>query len=149
MLSVQSNTGPSWKDKTNKAFWRGRDSRQERLDLVVMGRKKPDMFDTALTNFFFFPYDEKKYGPKMKHISFFDFFKVCIYSLLHIQMIAVIECQSVTSSVSKLFHSDLEHEVPVEKNKLLPHQTSSICIQFKVAAHEAVRTCSQKSKIKP
>ncbi|KXJ06225.1 KDEL motif-containing protein 1, partial [Exaiptasia diaphana] len=40
-----------------------------------MGRKKPELYDVALTNFFFFPYDEKKYGPKMKHISFFDFFK--------------------------------------------------------------------------
>ena len=76
MLSVQANTGPKWKDKINKAFWRGRDSRRERLDLVVMGRKKPDLYDVALTNFFFFPYDEKKYGPKQKHISFFEFFKV-------------------------------------------------------------------------
>ncbi|KAK3745064.1 hypothetical protein QZH41_014561 [Actinostola sp. cb2023] len=75
MLSVQANTGPMWKDKTPKAFWRGRDSREERLNLVVMGRKKPELYDVALTNFFFFPYDEKKYGPKMQHISFFDFFK--------------------------------------------------------------------------
>jgi hypothetical protein len=80
MLSVQANTGPKWKDKTPKAFWRGRDSREERLNLVVMGRKKPELYDVALTNFFFFPYDEKKYGPKMQHISFFDFFKVENYT---------------------------------------------------------------------
>lgn len=82
MLSVQANTGPTWKNKTPKAFWRGRDSRQERLDLVIMGRKKPELYDVALTNFFFFPYDESKYGPKVKHISFFDFFKVLIFITL-------------------------------------------------------------------
>ncbi|KXJ16444.1 KDEL motif-containing protein 1 [Exaiptasia diaphana] len=60
MLSVQANTGPTWKDKIPKAFWRGRDSREERLNLVIMGRKKPELYDVALTNFFFFPYDEKK-----------------------------------------------------------------------------------------
>ncbi|XP_065065334.1 protein O-glucosyltransferase 2-like [Rhopilema esculentum] len=74
MMSVQANTGPKWKKKIAKAFFRGRDSRQERLDLVVMGRKKTDLFDVALSNFFFFPYDEKKYGAK-NTVSFFDFFK--------------------------------------------------------------------------
>lgn len=76
MLSVQSNGSPTWSDKINKAFWRGRDSREERLKLVVMAKKNPELFDAALTNFFFFKYDENKYGPKVKHMSFFDFFKV-------------------------------------------------------------------------
>lgn len=76
MLSVQSNGSPKWSDKINKAFWRGRDSREERLKLVMMARKNPELFDAALTNFFFFKYDESKYGPKAKHISFFEFFKV-------------------------------------------------------------------------
>ncbi|XP_065846739.1 protein O-glucosyltransferase 2-like isoform X2 [Oscarella lobularis] len=75
LLSVQGNTGPSWDEKVEKGFWRGRDSRQERLDFVSMARNRTDMFDAALTNFFFFEHDEKKYGPKVKHISFFDFFK--------------------------------------------------------------------------
>ncbi|XP_028392699.1 protein O-glucosyltransferase 2-like isoform X2 [Dendronephthya gigantea] len=75
MQSVQANTGPKWQDKIPKAFWRGRDSRQERLDFVVMARKKPELYDAALTNFFFFPYDEAKYGPKGQHVSFYDFFK--------------------------------------------------------------------------
>ena len=77
---MQANTGPKWKKKIAKAFFRGRDSRQERLDLVVMGRKKTDLFDVALSNFFFFPYDEKKYGAK-NTVSFFDFFKVSLFSL--------------------------------------------------------------------
>lgn len=75
MQSVQGNTGPKWKQKIEKGFFRGRDSRQERLDLAVLGRSKTDLLDIGLTNFFFFPYDEKKYGPKHKHVSFFDFFK--------------------------------------------------------------------------
>ena len=35
-----------------------------------------DMFDVGLTNFFFFDYDEERYGPKHQHISFFEFFTV-------------------------------------------------------------------------
>lgn len=75
ILSVQGNNGPPWENKTNLAFWRGRDSCHERLDLVVMGRKHPGIIDAALTSMFFFPKNEKKYGKMVKHISFFDFFK--------------------------------------------------------------------------
>ncbi|XP_072013889.1 protein O-glucosyltransferase 2-like isoform X2 [Amphiura filiformis] len=75
LLSVQANTGPKWENKTEQGFWRGRDSRQERLDLVKLSKKKPELIDAALTNFFFFKQDDELYGPKVKHISFFDFFK--------------------------------------------------------------------------
>ncbi|XP_038070247.1 protein O-glucosyltransferase 2-like [Patiria miniata] len=75
MMSVQANTGPKWINKTNKAFWRGRDSRRERLNLVKLSRDEPELIDAALTNFFFFRNEEAEYGPKVKHISFFDFFK--------------------------------------------------------------------------
>lgn len=74
MMSVQGNTGPSWDQKIEKGFFRGRDSRPERLELTIMGRKNTELFDIGLTNFFFFDYDEEKYGPKHKHVSFFDFF---------------------------------------------------------------------------
>lgn len=57
-------------------FFRGRDSRKERLDLCEISLKYPDLVDSAITNYFFFKMDEKKYGKKVKHISFFDFFKV-------------------------------------------------------------------------
>lgn len=76
MMSVQGNTGPAWQQKISKAFWRGRDSRKERLELVKLARANPDMLDAALTNFFFFKHDESLYGPLVKHVSFFDFFKV-------------------------------------------------------------------------
>ncbi len=76
MMSVQGHTGPAWEQKISKAFWRGRDSRKERLELVKLARANPDMLDAALTNFFFFKHDESLYGPLVKHVSFFDFFKV-------------------------------------------------------------------------
>lgn len=78
MMSVQANTGPSWEDKNTTAFWRGRDSRKERLELVKLSRKYPEIIDAAFTNFFFFKHDESLYGPIVKHISFFDFFKVSL-----------------------------------------------------------------------
>lgn len=76
MMTVQSNTESLWQDKIPKLFWRGRDSRQERLDLIQLGRKYPDLFNVSLTNFFFFRDKEKIYGPKSQHISFFKFFDV-------------------------------------------------------------------------
>lgn len=76
MMSVQANTGPPWAEKNTTAFWRGRDSRKERLELVKLSRAHPDMIDAAFTNFFFFKHDESLYGPLVKHVSFFDFFKV-------------------------------------------------------------------------
>ncbi|OWF45105.1 KDEL motif-containing protein 1 [Mizuhopecten yessoensis] len=75
IFSVQGNTGVAWDNKTNQAFWRGRDSRQERLDLVQLSRRKPKLLDAALTHMFFFPKDDNKYGPLVKTIPFFDFFK--------------------------------------------------------------------------
>lgn len=75
MLSVQSHSGPIWSNKSSKAFWRGRDSRQERLDLVSLSRQHPDKIDAALTNFFFFRDREHVYGPKVPHVSFMYFFQ--------------------------------------------------------------------------
>ncbi|XP_071957348.1 protein O-glucosyltransferase 2-like [Antedon mediterranea] len=75
LLSVQANTQPKWEEKVGKGFWRGRDSRKERLELVKLARNHTDLIDAGLTNFFFFEYKEELYGPKHKHVSFFDFFK--------------------------------------------------------------------------
>ena len=73
MLSVQK-VGLPWSQKIPKGFWRGRDSRRERLDLVDLSRKYPDSINASLTNFFFFRDEEKAYGPKVAYISFHDFF---------------------------------------------------------------------------
>jgi len=74
MLSVQSNPDVPWEEKTEKAFWRGRDSRRERLNLVKLSRNHPDLINASLTNFFFFRQEEEVYGPKAEHVSFFKFF---------------------------------------------------------------------------
>ncbi|XP_047128293.1 protein O-glucosyltransferase 2 isoform X1 [Hydra vulgaris] len=74
MTSIQGNTGPSWNHKKPIAFFRGRDSRQERLDLVNRFRKNAN-FDVGITHYFFFKHDEEKYGPIANRVSFYDFFK--------------------------------------------------------------------------
>ncbi|XP_034188596.1 protein O-glucosyltransferase 2 [Osmia lignaria lignaria] len=75
ILSVQGNTDTPWEKKIEKVFWRGRDSSRERLDLIDISRKHPDLFNASITNFFFFKNEMDKYGPGQSHVSFFDFFK--------------------------------------------------------------------------
>lgn len=72
LLAVQKSRVP-WEEKVDKAFWRGRDARRERLQLVEMARNRPDLINASLTNFFFFREEEKKFG-KAPYISFFRFF---------------------------------------------------------------------------
>ncbi|XP_059961592.1 protein O-glucosyltransferase 3 isoform X1 [Mesoplodon densirostris] len=74
LLSIQGNTGPSWINKTEKAFFRGRDSREERLQLVQLSKDNPQLLDAGITGYFFFQEKEKELG-KAKLIGFFDFFK--------------------------------------------------------------------------
>ncbi|XP_045458802.1 protein O-glucosyltransferase 2-like [Melitaea cinxia] len=73
-LSVQGNVERKWADREDRAFWRGRDSRAERLKLIDIARAHPDLINASLTNFFFFRDKEAQYGPKLPHISFFKFF---------------------------------------------------------------------------
>jgi len=75
MMSVQANTGPGWENKSSLVFWRGRDSRQERLDLVRMSRRYPTIIDARLTRMFFFKHTPDL-GDTVEPVSFFDFFKV-------------------------------------------------------------------------
>ncbi|EZA48857.1 KDEL motif-containing protein [Ooceraea biroi] len=74
-LSVQGNTELPWDSKIEQLFWRGRDSRRERLDLIDISRRHPDLFNVSITNFFFFRNEIDKYGPAQTHVSFFNFFK--------------------------------------------------------------------------
>ena len=82
MLSVQGNIDNKWDKKIEKAFWRGRDSRRERLKLITIAREHPNLFNASLTNFFFYRNEEKYYGPKVPHVSFFKFFDVSICKLV-------------------------------------------------------------------
>lgn len=74
LLSVQGNTGPVWANKTSQAFFRGRDSREERLHLVALSKKHPELLDAGITGWFFFRDREKQVG-KASLVGFFDFFK--------------------------------------------------------------------------
>ncbi|XP_071362694.1 protein O-glucosyltransferase 3 isoform X2 [Trachinotus anak] len=74
LLSVQGNTGPPWANKTEQAFFRGRDSREERLQLVSLSKRNPDLLDAGITGWFFFRDREKQVG-KAPLVGFFDFFK--------------------------------------------------------------------------
>ncbi|XP_054476209.1 protein O-glucosyltransferase 3 [Anoplopoma fimbria] len=74
LLSVQGNTGPPWINKTDRAFFRGRDSREERLHLVSLSKKSPELLDAGITGWFFFR-DREKHVGKAPLVGFFDFFK--------------------------------------------------------------------------
>ena len=63
-----------WEKKTEKLFWRGRDSSRERLELVRMGKRHPDLIDAGITAFFFFRDEMEKLGGRTNHTVFFDFF---------------------------------------------------------------------------
>lgn len=128
MTSVQGNTGPKWEEKNNTAFWRGRDSCKERLELVKMSRKHPDLIDAAFTHFFFFKHDESLYGPIVQPISFFDFFKYK-YQILIDGTVAAYRMPYLLSGNSVIlkqdsiyyehFYSDLQpwkHYVPFKKD---------------------------------
>uniref|UniRef100_A0A8D0C0X0 Protein O-glucosyltransferase 3 n=1 Tax=Salvator merianae TaxID=96440 RepID=A0A8D0C0X0_SALMN len=74
LLSIQGNTGPSWDNKTEQGFFRGRDSREERLQLVELSKDNPELLDAGITGYFFFREKEKELG-KAPLVGFFDFFK--------------------------------------------------------------------------
>ncbi|XP_064640507.1 protein O-glucosyltransferase 2-like isoform X2 [Lineus longissimus] len=128
MLSVQANTGPKWDNKTAQGFFRGRDSRQERLDLVKLSRKHPGILDAKLTNMFFFKHNKEEVGELVKHISFFDFFKykyqisldgtVAAYRLPYLLAgDAVVFKQD--SPYYEYFYKDLiphEHYIPIKRD---------------------------------
>ena len=79
-LSVQRTRGDPWEEREPRAFFRGRDSNRERLDLVRLHRNNTQLFNVALTNWFFFKdeYSEEVYGPKEKNVGFHEFFKVSV-----------------------------------------------------------------------
>ncbi|KAF3689203.1 KDEL motif-containing protein 2 Precursor [Channa argus] len=74
LLSVQGNTGPPWANKTERAFFRGRDSREERLQMVSLSKKYPELLDAGITAWFFFR-DREKHVGKAPLVGFFEFFK--------------------------------------------------------------------------
>lgn len=74
ILSVQRENY-EWREKIEKAFFRGRDSRRERLDVIDVARENPELFNASITNFFFFTKEAAHYGPKVQHIPLNEFFQ--------------------------------------------------------------------------
>ena len=64
-----------WDSKVTKAFFRGRDSRQERLDLAELAQNETELLDVGITKYFFFKEEPEKYGQTVEHTPFSDFFK--------------------------------------------------------------------------
>ncbi|CAG0894709.1 unnamed protein product [Cyprideis torosa] len=58
ILSVLGDGGeepsPPWNQKISKGFWRGRDSREDRLRLVKLSKENWDILEANLTRMFFF-----------------------------------------------------------------------------------------------
>jgi hypothetical protein len=75
MLSVQGNSNIPWAKREEKAFFKGRDSSRERLELVRLAKQNPDLMEAGITKYFFFRDKEEELG-SVKQTSFFDFFKV-------------------------------------------------------------------------
>lgn len=81
---MQANSRPKWSEKIDRGFFRGRDSREERLNLAAMSLKHSDILEAGITRYFFFKKDEQKYGKPVEHVSFYDFFKVCSFLFWYI-----------------------------------------------------------------
>ena len=73
ILAALGKNEVPWEEKTEKMFWRGRDSSRERLQLVRLGAENPDLIDAGITAFFFFR-DEMSALGRTNHTLFFDFF---------------------------------------------------------------------------
>ncbi|XP_028263944.1 protein O-glucosyltransferase 3 [Parambassis ranga] len=127
LLSVQGNTGPLWANKTERAFFRGRDSREERLQLVSLSKKNPELLDAGITGWFFFR-DREKHVGKAPLVGFFDFFKykyqvnmdgtVAAYRFPYLMLGSSLVLKQ-DSQYYEHFYSQLKggtHYIPVKRN---------------------------------
>lgn len=106
ILTAQKTQGsPRWEDKEPKAFFRGRDSNQARLDLVKNHRKNTELFDVGIVAWFFFKHNEEEYGPKEKHVSFHDFFNVRTVNLQVSAPLSLLPYASITLFTISYTHS--------------------------------------------
>jgi len=129
LLSVQKREpNQSWDDKIEKGFFRGRDARQERLDLAMIGKSNPDLLDAGITNYFFFRDGEEEKIGRTDTVSFFDFFKykyqinvdgtVAAYRFPYLLAGNSVVLKQ-ESSYYEHFYKDLKpwvHYVPVKRN---------------------------------
>ena len=72
---LQGKVGADWKDKIPIGFWRGRDSREQRLDLCRLSKSYPEKIDAKLTEALFFKHVPSVYGDVVSKVPFNDFFE--------------------------------------------------------------------------
>ncbi|XP_042337223.1 protein O-glucosyltransferase 3-like [Plectropomus leopardus] len=129
-LRPSATTGserPPWINKTERAFFRGRDSREERLHLVSLSKKNPELLDAGITGWFFFR-DREKHVGKTPLVGFFDFFKykyqvnvdgtVAAYRFPYLMLGNSLVLKQ-DSQYYEFFYSHLKagtHYVPVKRN---------------------------------
>ncbi|CAF3762581.1 unnamed protein product [Adineta steineri] len=118
----------SWSKKIPKGFFRGRDSCQERLDLVRLSKKFPDLIDANLTRMFFFRDQMSEFEPFAEYIpmpKFFDYkYQISIDgTVASYRFPYLLAGDSLifkqTSSYYEYFYRDLipnKHYIPVKKD---------------------------------
>ena len=74
LQTISGKVGPDWSEKVPIGFWRGRDSREQRLDLCRLSKSYPDKIDAKLTQTLFFNHVPSLYGDVTSRIPFKDFF---------------------------------------------------------------------------
>lgn len=62
VLGVFGRQSTRFSEKTNKLFWRGRDSHKARLKLLQLAKNHEDLFNVSITNWFFFREQMHEYG---------------------------------------------------------------------------------------
>ncbi|KAL4232394.1 Protein O-glucosyltransferase 2 [Mactra antiquata] len=75
IFSIVGNSPTPWESKTEVGYFCGRDSSQDRLDLVMLARKYPEYIDARFNRMLAFEHDVDKYGDIVEHVPFLDFFK--------------------------------------------------------------------------
>lgn len=136
VLSVFGKQTIPFESKVSKIFWRGRDSNKQRLLLVHMSKQNPELIDAGLTNFFFFrdETDLEKYGPRVPHTSFHEFFKhkylinldgtVAAYRLPNLLAGTSLVLKQSSKYYEHFYHllRENEHFIPVDEDLSNLHQ---------------------------
>ena len=72
---LQGKMGSDWSEKVPIGFWRGRDSREQRLDLCRLSKSYPEKIDAKLTEAMFFKHVPSVYGDVVPRVPFRKFFE--------------------------------------------------------------------------
>lgn len=105
LLGVPGDIGPAWSEKIPLGFWRGRDSREQRLDLCRLSRGYPDKIDAKLTQSLFFSHVPSLYGEIAKKVPFKSFFDYK-YQISLDGIVAAFRVPFVMAGSSVLFKQD-------------------------------------------